>query len=185
MTLLPLEIIGPIWGGSELFLTFARRSKSNAISKDNRSLGAIWLVNLSAIALGIAAAYQLPECELPWPSPVVGCCLFALGLALRWYSVIQLGRFFTTNVAIATDHHVIDSGPYHFVRHPSYTGALLAAFGFSLSMGNWASLLIIFVPGCAIQLWRIHIEETALVEALGEQYRNYMRRTKRLIPFVY
>jgi protein-S-isoprenylcysteine O-methyltransferase len=108
-----------------------------------------------------------------------------LGLALRWYSIIHLGRFFTVNVAIANDHRLIDSGPYHFVRHPSYAGNLLAVAGFSLSFQNWASILLIFVPCCAVILWRIHIEEEALLGALGEQYRGYMRRTKRLIPLIY
>jgi protein-S-isoprenylcysteine O-methyltransferase len=181
------EILGSLWGGSELGLTLAKRSKSDSTSKDRHSLGLIWLVNLSAVALGIAAAYQLRQCALPWPKLMLplGCGLFVLGLALRWYSIIHLGRFFTTNVAIAKDHHLIDSGPYRFVRHPSYAGSLVAVLGFTLSLANWASLLIIFGPNCAVTLWRIHIEEEALLGALGGGYRGYMQRTKRLIPLIY
>jgi protein-S-isoprenylcysteine O-methyltransferase len=89
------------------------------------------------------------------------------------------------NVAIATDHRVIDSGPYRFMRHPSYAGSLLAVFGLSLGIHNWASLLIIFVPICAVTLWRIHIEEQALTMALGQAYRDYASRTKRLVPLIY
>jgi protein-S-isoprenylcysteine O-methyltransferase len=181
------EILGPLWGASELGLNLAKRSKSDATSKDRHSLGLIWLVTLSAVALGIVAAYRLPQCALPWPKPVValGCGLFVLGLALRWYSIFHLGRFFTTNVAIAKDHYLIDTGPYRFVRHPSYAGSLVAALGFGLSFANWASLLIIFVPKCAVTLWRIHIEEEALLGALGEPYRRYAQRTRRLIPLIY
>jgi protein-S-isoprenylcysteine O-methyltransferase len=181
------EILGPLWGASEFVLALARRSKSDATSKDRHSLGLIWLVVLSAIALGVVAAYQLPQCKLPRPNFVleIGCALYALGLALRWYSIIHLGRFFTANVAIAADHRLIDSGPYHFVRHPSYTGMLMAVFGFALTFANWASLLIIFAPTCAVQLWRIYIEEEALIGALGEEYRGYMRRTRCLIPLIY
>jgi protein-S-isoprenylcysteine O-methyltransferase len=187
MTLYPTEIIGLLWGASELCLVLAKRSKSDAASKDRHSLGAIWLVTLSAIALGIVAAHRLHEFRLPWPERAleIGCGLFVLGLALRWYSIIHLGRFFTTNVAISKDHHLIDSGPYHYVRHPSYTGSLLAVLGFTLSFTNWASFLIIFVPICAVTLWRIHIEEAALIGALGERYLSYMLRTKRLIPWIY
>ena len=147
----------------------------------------IWLVTLSAIALGIVAAYRLHEYQLPWPKLVLetGCCLFVMGLALRWYSIIRLGRLFTMNVAIADDHHLIDFGPYRLVRHPSYAGSLLGVLGFSLSFTNWASLVIIFAPVCAVMLWRIHIEEAVLIGALGEKYRSYMRRTKRLIPWIY
>jgi protein-S-isoprenylcysteine O-methyltransferase len=181
------EILGLLWGGSEFALTLAKRSKSNATSKDRHSLGLIWLVNLAAVALGVVAAYRLPECRLPWPNLFRewGCGLFVLGLALRWCAIIHLGRFFTTNVAIANDHRLIDTGPYRFVRHPSYTGSIVAVLGFSLSFANWASLLLIFVPSFAITLWRIQIEEAALTEALGEPYRDYMKRTKRLIPGIY
>jgi protein-S-isoprenylcysteine O-methyltransferase len=80
---------------------------------------------------------------------------------------------------------VIDSGPYRFVRHPSYTGALIAFVGFGLCLGNWLSLLLITLPISAAFLWRIRVEERALLEALGDNYRAYMERTKRLLPFVY
>jgi protein-S-isoprenylcysteine O-methyltransferase len=181
------EILGPLWGCSELALTIAKRSKSDAISKDRHSLGIIWLVCLSSVALGTAAAYQLRQCVVPWPEVVLPLSsgLFVLGLALRWWAIIHLGRFFTTNVAIAKDHHLVNSGPYRFLRHPSYSGSLLAVFGFTLSFANWATLLIIFLPVCAITMWRIQIEEAALLEALGEPYRHYMQRTKRLVPWVY
>jgi len=187
MRLDPPTIIGLLWGASELILTLAKRSKADATSKDRHSLGLIWLVNLLAITLGVVAAYRLPGCALPWPKLVlgVGGGLVGLGLALRWYAIIHLGRLFTTNVAIAADHHLVDTGPYRFMRHPSYTGSLLAALRFSVSIGNWASLLIIFVPCCAVTLWRIHIEEAALIEGLGEPYRQYLQRTKRLIPAIY
>jgi protein-S-isoprenylcysteine O-methyltransferase len=187
MTLFAQLIIGSLWSASEICLWVAKRSKSDATSKDRHSSEVIWLVYLFAIALGIVAAYRLHECELPWPMPVLefGCCLLVLGLALRWYSIIHLGRFFTTDVAIAKDHYLIDTGPYRFVRHPSYTGNLLAVLGFTLSFANWASMLIIFAPCCAVTLWRIHIEEEALIAALGEEYSAYMRRTKRLIPLIY
>lgn len=181
------DIVGPLWGVSELCLTLVKRSKSDATSKDRHSLGLIWLVTLAAVALGIVAAYRLPACRLPWPKAAVefGGGLFVLGMTLRWYSIIHLGRFFTTNVAIAKDHHLIDSGPYHFVRHPSYSGSLLVVLGFALSLANWASLPIIFVPSCAVTLWRIRIEEEALIGALGQEYRGYMQRTKRLVPLLY
>ncbi len=187
MTLHPPEILGLIWGGSELCLALARRSKSNAVSKDGHSMGMIWVVRLLAIALGIIASFRLSAYAMPWPKQFfqVGCALFVLGLILRWYAIIYLGRFFTTNVAIAKDHSLIDSGPYRFIRHPSYTGDLLITLGFALIFTNWASLLIIFVPCCAAMLWRIRVEESVLLAALGEHYQNYMQRTKRLVPLIY
>ena len=187
MTLYSSDFIGPLWGGSELCLALAKRSKADAVSKDRHSLGVIWLVNIAAIALGVTAAYGLPGCRWSWRQTAggIGFWLFAAGTVLRWCAILHLGRFFTTNVAIAKDHRVVDSGPYRFVRHPSYSGSLLAALGFALSFGNWASALIIFPPFCAVMLWRIQIEEAALAAALGAEYTYYMGRTKRLIPLVY
>jgi protein-S-isoprenylcysteine O-methyltransferase len=179
--------LGIIMGLSEMLLSIFKRSGKNAVSKDRHSLGLIWLVTLTAIAAGIVAAYKLYWCRLPWPETwvTVSCWLFAVGLALRWYAILYLGRFFTTNVAIAADHCVVDTGPYRFVRHPSYAGAMLALLGLSLSFLNWASALIIFIPCFAVNQWRIRIEEKALAEALGETYLKYMQRTKRLIPFIF
>ena len=182
----PAGIVLLIWIGSELLLTLFKRSKTNAISKDRNSLKLIWLVNTAAFTLGIIAAYRFHAGRIPWPIlPEIGYCLFAVGVVLRWYSIIYLGRFFTTNVAIARNHRVIDSGPYQLIRHPSYAGGLMAILGFCLIVQNWLTLLIIFTFACAVQLWRIHVEEKALVEGLGEPYRSYMQRTKRLIPLIY
>jgi protein-S-isoprenylcysteine O-methyltransferase Ste14 len=104
---------------------------------------------------------------------------------MRWVSIIHLGRFFTVNVAIAADHQLVETGPYRFIRHPSYSGALLAFVGWGMVLRNWASLLIALLPIAVAFLYRINVEERALLEALGDCYRAYMARTKRLIPFLY
>ena len=185
MTLKLLPLLGFIWFVSELCLT--RRSGPGATSKDQGSLRVLWLVEMASIGCGILAAYHfraggLPERHLFY---VLGVCVFAMGLVLRLYSIIYLGRFFTINVAIATDHRLIDSGPYRFVRHPSYTGALMLFFGLGLGIGNWLSIVVIIVPVFAAFWWRMGIEEAALLKALGEPYRCYMKRTKRLVPMIY
>jgi len=181
------QAIGLAWGGSELCVALAKRSGAGAVSRDRHSLSVIWVVVVCSVALGVAASYHLREFRLPWPRTVLalGSALFVMGTALRWQAILHLGRFFTTNVAIAQDHQLIDSGPYRLIRHPSYTGSLAAALGFALSFANGASLLVIFVPYGAVILWRIHIEEAALIGALGAKYTDYRRRTKRLIPGVY
>jgi protein-S-isoprenylcysteine O-methyltransferase len=107
------------------------------------------------------------------------------GIALRWWAIIHLGRFFTVNVAIAADHRVVDDGPYRFVRHPSYTGALMSFVGLGLTTGNWLAAVVLVVPISVAFLRRITIEERVLAAALGEPYRAYAARTKRLVPFLY
>ena len=187
MNLLSPSVIGPAWGLSELGLALVKRAKAGSALQDRSSLGRIWAVNLAAITLGIILAFHFPAGRLPqWVcSPQLGGGLFVAGLVLRWYAILYLGRFFTVNVAIATDHELIRTGPYHWVRHPSYSGLLLMILGFSLTMGNLASLLVIMVPCAGALLWRIGIEEAALKQAFGGQYEAYQDRTRRLIPFVY
>jgi len=187
MTFTSPSILGAAYGVSELCLTLTRRSRADSVSKDRGSLRLLWVVILASIWLGFFLTHALPAWAMPNANRyyTLGSGCFVLGLLLRWYSIIYLGRFFTTNVAIASDHRVIDTGPYRFIRHPSYTGALLAFLGLGLCLGNLASLLILIVPILFAFLWRIRVEEKALIEALGTHYRAYMERTKRLIPFVF
>lgn len=180
-------VLGPLFGISEILLGLFLRAKSDAQSRDKGSLRMLWLVILGSLFLAFVATKKLPglgfaETGISYP---LGVGLFFSGLLLRWISIIHLGRFFTVNVAIAKDHQLVDSGPYHYIRHPSYTGALLAFFGFGLCLSNLASLLLIMLPVSAAFLYRMRIEEAALSQALGDVYRDYCRRSKRLIPFIY
>ena len=93
--------------------------------------------------------------------------------------------FFTVDVTIEKDHDLVEAGPFRVVRHPSYTGVLLAFLGLALSLLNWAALLVILVPIGAAFIHRMNVEEDALSHALGPRYAEYMKRTKRLVPFVY
>jgi protein-S-isoprenylcysteine O-methyltransferase len=138
------------------------------------------------VAASILAANMVPYAAVPSRHlTFIGVLLFAAGIILRWYSIIHLGRFFTVDVSIAAEHKVIDSGPYRLIRHPSYSGALLAFVGLGLYLHNWVSLFVLILPISLAFLYRIQVEERALTDALGQDYRNYAARTKRLIPFVY
>lgn len=166
---------------------FTRRSRRGHTSKDRGS----YLVAVSAqivfICLGIQAAYHLTDCLFPALQVVriCGFCIYVLGFILRFYSIFYLGRFFTTSVTIAADHRIVDTGPYRFIRHPSYTGIFMLYLGICLCIGNWLTTLIMIVPIFCAFVYRMKVEEGALHEALGQPYADYMKRTKRLIPMVY
>ena len=147
---------------------------------------AVW-AQIVSVCLGIQAAYHLTDCLFPALQAVriTGFCIYVLGFILRFYSIFYLGRFFTTIVTIAGDHKVVDSGPYRYIRHPSYTGLFMLYLGICLCIGNWATTLIMIIPIFCAFLYRMKVEEGALYEALGQPYADYMKRTKRLIPFVY
>jgi protein-S-isoprenylcysteine O-methyltransferase Ste14 len=177
-------LLAALYGLSELYLAFTRHSRTQAVSWD-RSLFLLWTVIVVSLWLGVQMIWLFPRATLPYPRGLNFLGLFLAGLALRWYSIGYLGRYFTVDVSISAGHKLVDSGPYRYVRHPTYTGALLTFVGLGFCFGNWLTLLFLTVPIIAAFLWRIRIEESALTEALGKDYRAYIRRTKRLIPGVY
>jgi protein-S-isoprenylcysteine O-methyltransferase len=185
MHLPSLPILGGLFGASELVLALTKRAKGRSESRDRRSIWLLW----GAIAGGIFAAslvaHAMPAFRFSSGLYVYGFAAFCCGLVVRWYAILYLGRFFTVDVAIHSDHHVVDSGPYRFVRHPSYLGALMAFLGLGVCWLNWISMLVVFVPIAAAFAFRIRVEEAALLESLGEPYKVYSARTKRLIPFIY
>ena len=112
----------------------------------------------------------------------VGVALLVAGVAVRWSAIRALGKFFTGTVLIREDHRLLRAGLYRHVRHPAYTGSLVAHLGLGLSFSNWYSLALSFVPYAAAAAYRIRVEERALAEAFGEEYADYARTTKRLVP---
>jgi protein-S-isoprenylcysteine O-methyltransferase len=187
MQLPTADMMGIAFGLSEFGLSLWKRSGAGAADEDRRSLRVLWAVILGSVAVAILAVHRFPQFDSPVLAILhrVGIVIFATGLILRWYAIVWLGRFFTVNVAIAADHRVVDTGPYRFVRHPSYTGALLAFLGYGIALGNWMSLLAVTVPIAAAFMRRISVEEAALAGALGPEYRDYAARTRRLLPFIY
>jgi protein-S-isoprenylcysteine O-methyltransferase Ste14 len=83
------------------------------------------------------------------------------------------------------DQPVITTGPYRSLRHPSYTGILLIAIGAGAVWGNWLGLSVLTMMTLVGLVYRISVEEKALLEDLGDRYRTYAEHHKRLIPFVW
>jgi protein-S-isoprenylcysteine O-methyltransferase Ste14 len=115
----------------------------------------------------------------------IGLCLMWCGVALRLWSFRTLGRYFTFVVQTSGDQPVITNGPYRAIRHPSYAGLLLAVMGVGLFLGNWLSFASLTVAWAAGLVYRIRIEEKALLGNLGADYRAYAATHKRLVPFVW
>ena len=173
---------------SELALVWRRRaSRAPSTRLDRGSHLWLWAVIVGSIIAGHLADLSdvgprlLPG--LPWRW--LGAGLFVAGTALRWWSIVHLGRFFSVDVAIASDHKVVETGPYRFVRHPSYTGLLLQCAGLGIVLRTALSLSVIIVPTFLVLFYRIRVEERALLANFGKDYEAYTRRTKRLLPGVF
>ena len=121
----------------------------------------------------------------PYVIGPIGLCLLIVGIAIRWVAVYTLGKFFTGMVMIKTNHQLVRSGLYKYLRHPAYTGTLLAHLGLGLAFSNWYSLFISTVPYFLVVSYRMRVEERALASAFGSEYETYCKTSKRLIPGVY
>ncbi|MDE2313701.1 MAG: isoprenylcysteine carboxylmethyltransferase family protein [Elusimicrobia bacterium] len=115
----------------------------------------------------------------------IGAVLAVSGIAFRYWAVRILGQYFTRVVQVSPDQKLVEAGPYRYIRHPSYSGSIATCLGVSLALRSLVSV------GCMMALilaglgYRMKVEERALEQSLGEPYRSYMRRTKRLIPFIW
>ena len=113
----------------------------------------------------------------------LGLIIAVAGIAFRQLAFSSLGRFFTTRVTTRADQTVVETGPYRFIRHPSYSGFLMTVLGVLLCETNWLSLacFLLAMPGLA---YRIKVEERALLDGLGAPYQDYMRRTWMFVPLL-
>jgi len=186
--LLLLRIAMFAWPASEVGLAVFRRARGAGTSRQDRGT-AVLLWSVITVAVGAAVVAPMVGLGvLRWSLPVragAALVLLSAGIALRWWAILTLGRFFTVHVAVHDDHQLVDTGPYRVLRHPSYTGLLLSFVGLGLGFGSWVSVLVLVVPITAAVAWRIAVEERALAERLGEAHARWRERTWRLVPFVW
>ncbi len=181
-------LIGLIWLGSEIVLGRVTLSKSGkAKGLDRSSLRVLWLtITLSLIVstyLGSRGIGRIHHATLA--ISVCGLALILLGLVVRWIAILTLRKHFTVNVDIGESHKLVVTGIYRFVRHPAYLGSLLSFLGLGITFASWLCMLVVFVPIFFAFAYRIRVEEKALREHFGDQYEQYCRTTRRLLPGIY
>lgn len=138
--------------------------------------------------IGFLLAIVWTGAAIPWFRPqvtIAGIIFILLGGGLRWWAILTLGHYFTFDVAVRATQKVVQSGPYRIVRHPAYSGTLLSLLGIGLALANWAGLVAILAGALVGLLYRVRVEEKALIDGLGQPYVDYMRCTKRFIPFIF
>jgi protein-S-isoprenylcysteine O-methyltransferase Ste14 len=169
------------------FVLVARSKPAAGERTDRGSMGLImlvgWLAFPAAFVVASWSKFAVPNHRALWFTS--GIVALLSGSLLRRYCFRTLGRYFTGNVRVFPDQPVIEDGLYRFVRHPSYTGGMLMYLGTGFALTNWLSVLILLSFGGATYAYRVAIEEDALGTTIGEPYLDYMRRTKRFIPFIF
>jgi protein-S-isoprenylcysteine O-methyltransferase Ste14 len=183
-----VHIVNLVWLLSEVgLIVYTRRNRSNASLRDRGSWIFLWCVIGAGIAAG-TAAQSVSSASIRMSTPWwlgISLLLLVSGLVIRLTAILTLGRFFSTRVAIQQDHRLVRRGLYRLVRHPSYTGLVLLFLGMALSFGNWLSFAVIVVPFLSALLYRIRVEESSLVETLGQEYIDYCKSTRCLLPGVF
>ena len=145
------------------------------------------LLFFGAILILAFGASLAPGAVVPGGAAVfgLGAAVGWLGLLLRWWCFVTLGRSFSVVLQVDPGQTIVDRGPYRVVRHPSYTGLLLICCGCGVMLGNWAGALASLTVLLAAVVYRIRIEERALTASLADTYRDFARHRARLLPFLW
>ena len=178
-----LQLTLAAWAVLELGLRVRERVQGKGGTARDRATRVLIAVTLAtAIALAAVTASSAAGPQIAGPYRAAGLIVMWLGLAIRVWAIAALGRGFRTTVEVDLGQAVVSTGPYRWVRHPSYSGLLLIVTGCGLAAGNWLALAICVGLPLPALLRRIDVEEAELTRVLGDPYRAYKTQTKRLIP---
>ena len=175
------------WLVFEFVMRLRQRSRSAGPVSEDRTY---FILTPALIGSVIAAEILGRSGGLPWPGGVLwpfvtGLVLIAAGLGLRAWSIAVLGRFFQYQIKIQPGHQVVTSGPYRYVRHPSYTGIALVLAGIAIACDDvWALVAVAILGGAGLGV-RIRAEERQLTQALGADYERFAAGRKRLLPWIW
>ena len=180
-------IISAIWILSEITLSQLMRSETSNVDYDKASLKILWITITVSIITGIIFSKTNIIISESFAIFVYysGIGLICGGLIIRWIAILTLKKAFTVNVSISEDQRLVKFGIYKYIRHPSYLGSLLSFLGLGIVFNNWITFAVIFIPILISFLYRISVEEKVLIDAFGNQYREYVKCSKRLIPGIY
>lgn len=177
------------WVAFEIWLISRDRGTVKNDSEDRGTRNTIIFWWSLGIVLGIFAIPNLvPALTIPGNANILfatGIFLISAGILLRFWSVRKLGNFFRSKIVIQEQHKLITTGPYKYLRNPSYTGVLITFIGFGIGIGNWLSLICLFISGLISFVRRISFENQALSKKFGNEYREYQKKTWSLIPFIW
>jgi protein-S-isoprenylcysteine O-methyltransferase Ste14 len=172
---------------SEIMLIIFKRSKKKSVKlkRDRGSLLILWISIAFSLTIGFSLAKYETWSIINYLIASFGILIFIIGSIIRWQAIIQLKKAFTVNVVINQEHQLRTDGLYRLSRHPSYLGLLLIMSGLSIGMNSLLSFIIVTIPFSAALLYRISVEERILKEEFGATYTDYIKKTKKIIPYIY
>ncbi|MCL4562420.1 MAG: isoprenylcysteine carboxylmethyltransferase family protein [Chloroflexi bacterium] len=121
---------------------------------------------------------------LPASFQIAGIALIWAGIFLREWSIFLLGPSFSIVVQVKSNQKLITTGPYRWMRHPSYTGSILTLAGIGLGVGTWVGAVLAIAIAIVGYSYRVRVEERVMLEAFGQEYLEYMHHTGRFVPWI-
>lgn len=190
-----LLVLGIAYPAGSIIYYFVRRepfwnsAQAGGRAREETGDRSFWLILPGFLVVFFAAPLEwmyLPVVlpRLIWMQ-IAGLMLILAAVVLRAWTRAHLRGQYSGHVEVQTDHRLVQSGPYRFVRHPGYTGFLLMALGVAIgysSLIGLAAIPVLLLPGLA---YRMKVEERLLTEQFGEEYRAYARKSKKLIPGIW
>ena len=189
--LLSIQILLIIITSVILFITQPPFSINESKQEKGKDHFSVWVILLACLISQIFStsewSYFSEDIQRSKPDILAGIGLLLMvgGTLFRIWAIQTLGKYFTATVQVQGDQKVISKGPYNFIRHPSYLGAYLAIVGSSVLLHAYMGIIVSIVIMFAAYWYRIKVEERSLVKELGDDYRNYQNKTKKLLPFIY
>ena len=116
---------------------------------------------------------------------ILGFIFFIIYVAVRYQAIVHLGSYYNPRVALYEEHSLVKEGPYRKIRHPFYLSALLSVLSLSCIFNSGAALLLTALAVIPSIVYRINIEEEFLLEHFGEEYKQYMEQSSRIIPGIW
>jgi isoprenylcysteine carboxyl methyltransferase (ICMT) family protein YpbQ len=172
-----------LWIAFTLYWAISARGTKKVISRTYSRWNYVGAFILVAIILYVprpVRAQFIPHSDV---IQIAGVTVTVLGIAFAIWARLHLGKNWSPGPSIQEEHQLVTSGPYRFVRHPIYTGVLFGLFGSAFVTGLIG--ISIFVMGCIAALWRVKEEERIMTELFPNEYPEYKKRTKALIPFIW
>ncbi len=168
-----------------LNLFYNRRISRNLPEKKSKYV--LSLIIILGVGLGMAVSEGARE---SWLRPFTvlrhaGTALIVLGIAVRCGAVWQLRKYFTANLGVQPGQKIIKTGLFRLIRHPAYAGDMICFLGVGLAFSHPVSSALAVILPFAAFLYRMRLEEKILIRSFGSGYRDYMKKTARIIPFIF
>lgn len=174
-----------VWFGLEIMLWIrAWLLKRGQPKKQNHDRGSVFLIMIGMYTfIWISVLFVINRLGmLPDWTRYIGYILMIAGMGIRFSAIVQLGRFFSPTVGIVSNQEIVQSGLYRRIRHPAYTGGWISIVGIGLGLGTWWGVLLCGVGLFFIYAYRISVEERAMIQHFGDEYRKYKKSTRKMFP---